>query len=323
MSPVEILTAVAEAFLRPLAVMLAALVLFAAPLFVLALVAKRRRDRFRAAALEPFTEQPLRPAGESLRLRIEKLGEEFDDILLTLLFASLLPLVVFMTAPPALRWATAAGGLLVMAVVYVRQARRLFAKQRLLWDCKLGFAGERVVGEALNQLMARGYRVFHDLPFDGFNLDHVLVGPDGVWCVETKTRRKPANVRGRDKARVHFNGRGLEYPWGEETHGVEQAQRNAATLAKWLTSATGEPTRVRSLLVLPGWYVTLRANKPVLVLNEKQIATTLPLEVDRTMTPDRFRRVVHQLTERCRLPAEDRPTIGLGGVEFATAAPRQ
>jgi hypothetical protein len=45
---------------------------------------------------------------------------------------------------------------------------------------RLGFKGERAVGEELNQLLRQGFHVFHDLPFDSFNIDHVIVGPTAL-----------------------------------------------------------------------------------------------------------------------------------------------
>jgi hypothetical protein len=53
----------------------------------------------------------------------------------------------------------------------------------------LGYYGERAVGEQLENLLARGYRVFHDVPAVGskpFNLDHVAVGKTGVAVLETR-----------------------------------------------------------------------------------------------------------------------------------------
>lgn len=33
--------------------------------------------------------------------------------------------------------------------------------------------------------------MFHDVVGDGFNVDHILIGPAGVFTVETKTHSKP------------------------------------------------------------------------------------------------------------------------------------
>src|SRR5207248_11280153 len=82
---------------------------------------------------------------------------------------------------------------------------------------RLGFHGERYVAEELNQLMADGFRVFHDVPFDGFNIDHVLVGPTGVFVVETKTKKKPM-VGGKKQYRVIFDGERLRFHNGTDAH---------------------------------------------------------------------------------------------------------
>ncbi|MEO7368630.1 MAG: nuclease-related domain-containing protein [Gemmatimonadaceae bacterium] len=51
-----------------------------------------------------------------------------------------------------------------------------------------GERGELKVAEALEELRPAGYRAFHDIVRDGFNIDHVLVGPAGVFAIETKFR---------------------------------------------------------------------------------------------------------------------------------------
>ena len=119
-----------------------------------------------------------------------------------------------------------------------------------------------MVGEELNQLMASGFRVFHDLPFDGFNIDHVLVGPPGVFAVETKTRRKPADIKGLERAQVFSDGERLRFPKDKyDSKAIPQARRNAETLAKWLTSATGQRVTVSAILTLPGWMVRRAGRK--------------------------------------------------------------
>ncbi|HWM25732.1 MAG TPA: nuclease-related domain-containing protein [Chthoniobacterales bacterium] len=55
-----------------------------------------------------------------------------------------------------------------------------------------GERGERRVAEILDDLRGSGYRAFHDLVGDGFNIDHVVVGPAGVFAIETKFEAAPA-----------------------------------------------------------------------------------------------------------------------------------
>jgi len=77
-------------------------------------------------------------------------------------------------------------------------------------DDYLGFFGERYVAGWLDPLKAQGWFIFHDVPCAGateqFNLDHVAVGPGGVWVVETKTRRKGRARPGRKEHEVVFDG---------------------------------------------------------------------------------------------------------------------
>lgn len=43
------------------------------------------------------------------------------------------------------------------------------------------------MGELLESLAPQGWRVLHDISFGRGNVDHVLIGPGGVFTVETKS----------------------------------------------------------------------------------------------------------------------------------------
>jgi hypothetical protein len=61
-----------------------------------------------------------------------------------------------------------------------------------------GASGEEHVGALLDRLSNRGWRVIHDVSFGHGNVDHILVGPPGVFTLETKSHPGPIRV-----ARVH------------------------------------------------------------------------------------------------------------------------
>ena len=70
---------------------------------------------------------------------------------------------------------------------------KLHALMRRYRTLKLGYEAEAAAAEELNRLMRHGYWVFHDVPGDkAFNIDHVVVGPNGVFGVETKGARSRA-----------------------------------------------------------------------------------------------------------------------------------
>lgn len=54
-----------------------------------------------------------------------------------------------------------------------------------------GAAGERATAEILGRLPARRWVVLHDLALPGrrANVDHLVIGPTGVWVVDTKAYR--------------------------------------------------------------------------------------------------------------------------------------
>lgn len=50
-----------------------------------------------------------------------------------------------------------------------------------------GAEGEEAVGEILESLTSDGWHVIHDVSFGRGNIDHVVVGPGGVFSIETKS----------------------------------------------------------------------------------------------------------------------------------------
>lgn len=276
------------------------------PVFIAAWRLVRLRQRHKRKAVVPFTGRPLRPPGESLRLKVQELDEKITDEVFMLLaptaFVAAVAGMSFRSAP----WPFLAVLFLLIMLYVIWRSRRLFTTARTLWSYRLGFDGERVVGEELNQLMLAGYRVFHDFPCDTFNIDHIIVGPSGVYAVETKTRRKPADENGKKLAwSVTYDGRQLHFPGSlPDARWPEQAMRSAQHLSKWLSSATGEPISAFPVLVIPGWLIERKAVGVTRVLNEKEVRYALSPATS-GLSPEMVQRIAHQLGEKCRLPAAE------------------
>ncbi|MGI5482998.1 nuclease-related domain-containing protein [Streptomyces lavendofoliae] len=74
------------------------------------------------------------------------------------------------------------------------KAQRLLAKllrQPSEWDSwYTGLEGERKVGRELERLTPHGWRVLHGIEKgNGGDIDHLLIGPGGVFTINTKTHR--------------------------------------------------------------------------------------------------------------------------------------
>ncbi len=61
-----------------------------------------------------------------------------------------------------------------------------------------GATGEEQVGDVLDKLAGKDWRVIHDASLGRGNVDHILIGPAGVFTVETKSHPGPVRV-----GRVH------------------------------------------------------------------------------------------------------------------------
>jgi hypothetical protein len=165
---------------------------------------------------------------------------------------------------------------------------------------RLGYEGELAVGQELNQLVSAGYRVYHDFPADGFNVDHVIIGPTGVFAVETKARRKLVTGDGRADAQVDYTGQILRFPSWADRKTLDQAHRQAQWLSHWLSSAVGESVPVRASVALPGWYVTQTGRGDVLVFNGKRPDTVFPKVRGARLSPEMIQRIAHQVEAKCR-----------------------
>ena len=219
----------------------------------------------------PITDRPLRQAGQSAY-------ESLQDIVFEQMFSYYFIVVVLWVlalyewiqhlrqAPPA--------PLPITLLAVGATAFALFKGLRLLKRAKrykLGLSGEKVVGEYLYRLVAKGYRVFHDIPGDGWNIDHVIISTRGVYTIETKTRSKPAI----GDALVRFNGKSISVDGGpDDERPIRQSLAQTKQLRTMLKEWTGRDFPVRPVVVYPGWFVEQKVagiKSDVWVLNPKAL----------------------------------------------------
>lgn len=218
----------------------------------------------------PLKSKPIRTPGQSLD---EQRRELFDDYLLVPVFMVVGVITVcavqwhaHLTEQPPRPWLWTGALVLAIGFVIYRFLKILPVVRRL----RQGAEGERAVGQYLEGLREQGYKVFHDIVADGFNLDHVAIGSGGVFTIETKTWSKPA----RGEVVIHFNGAGIKVLDGPvDRRPVIQAKAQAAWLKALLEESTGFAPEVRPVIVFPGWYIKGSANAraELWVLNPKAL----------------------------------------------------
>ncbi len=267
-------------------------------LILLAVVSIDRWRRKRRGERPPLSEKLLRPAGYSLQCKIEDLDGSFMICFMGTFLFSLGAIGVFQFTPT-----DAAGRFICFIILGIGVVGCTIAAWRKFYqirNCRRGLAGEQAVAEQLQPLFAFGYQIFHDIPGDGkWNIDHVAVGPAGVFAIETKYRtKKPGKTSERDHEAI-FDGKRIQFPSGYDANAPEQAMRNARWLANMLSKSTGERVNVQPIVALPGWWVTLKASSDVKVLSGKQVSGFISKEPAR-LSDESIKRITYQLDQLCR-----------------------
>ncbi len=109
-----------------------------------------------------------------------------------------------------------------------------------------GERGELYVADVLEELRMDGYKPIHDIVGNGFNVDHVIVGPAGVFAIETKYRSGKGQITFRNTEGVFVGGR------LEEKDCLRQARGSAAAISNLIHDNCGRRQWVVPIVVFVG-----------------------------------------------------------------------
>lgn len=127
-----------------------------------------------------------------------------------------------------------------------------------------GAEGEVEVGRRLEKLTSEGWRVLHAVPVgkNAADIDHLLIGPAGVFCINTKNHSH-ANVWVSSKV-IMVNGK--------KTDHLRNSRFEAKRVSTILTTATGWRIDAQPLLAIMARQFTVRS-KPddVFVVGRKEL----------------------------------------------------
>ncbi len=190
--------------------------------------------------------------------------------------------------------------LLVAVAITLMVGAQLFARKQTTEAFRIGAEGERMTGEILDRLPT-GWHVLRDLPMPGGrgNIDHVVVGPPGVFTIETKNYANGVVIRG---GVARSNGRRLDKV-------VAQADRQVRVVSA-VTGATVIP-----IVVVHGKGVTVEGwfQRPVIdgvrFCSDRRLHRALLAHRRPTLDSDRADRLV-RLLRRAAAEHRDPPTRG-------------
>jgi hypothetical protein len=146
---------------------------------------------------------------------------------------------------------------------------------------RVGADGEETVGARLEKLRKHGWHVLHAVPVGdrGSDIDHVLIGPAGVWTVNTKNHRGKSVWVSQHQVRVD----GHKQPY------LRNSRFEAERATRLLTAACGFPVFAKAVLV----FLTGTLIPDVTIKSAPDDVAIL----DRTDIPGAFRKAKRRLSD--------------------------
>ncbi len=247
----------------------------------------------------PLKASPLRNPGQSLDEEIAKIMDEDVSASLAVIIMAFMIMVYewwrwYTNSPPQPGPIT-----LAVVIISIYTFRKLFKLKKRVKTLKQGRDGEKAVGQYLESLRSEGYQVLHDLIGAGFNVDHVLIGPAGVFTIETKTISKPA----KGKAEITYDCKNVTIDgFTPDRDPITQGKTQAHWLQGVLEECVGKRFKVQSIVVYPGWFIRRipeNAKCEVLVLNPRILPDFLEKSFHK-LSPDEIRQINSHLSRYIR-----------------------
>lgn len=169
------------------------------------------------------------------------------------------------------------------------------SRSELAW--RKGASGERQVGRALDSLSRKGVVSLHDLPVPGSraNIDHVAVGPSGVFVVDAKQYKGKLQVRSRGSA-LWINGR-------NRSHLLDQVHTQAEIVEGVLRQAGLADIKVQPALCFVGTEIPLFSPNRVdgvVLCTPNALRRRIAPTKSAALSPDQVSRVVEVFSSTFR-----------------------
>lgn len=119
-------------------------------------------------------------------------------------------------------------------------------------DARFAARAQAALAAALARLALQGHRVFHDVPTEAGPVDHVVLGPRGLFAIRVVARRPRKGA----PAVVRINGRSVEFQDGFALlDTLSLAERGARAVADMKVPGLSHRPHVLPVVALPGWEI--------------------------------------------------------------------
>lgn len=166
--------------------------------------------------------------------------------------------------------------LLLAVIVIPFLLIKIRTNNKLLQNYVLGSEGEKIVGNKLEELRKYNYLILHDIVGGNFNIDHIVISPNGIFVIETKARKKGKynadlvnNLNPSTKNyEVVSDGINIIVKGSKpDPEPIKQAIRNAEYIQKMLREHFQKDFNVIPVVVYPNFNVKEFLNDKIWVMN--------------------------------------------------------
>jgi hypothetical protein len=147
--------------------------------------------------------------------------------------------------------------LLLSLLVTVYGGLQTFRLYPQLRRHRRGGRGQATVAEVLDRMQPKGFAAFNDLSENDFDVDHIVVGPSGIYVMETKTRAVfgSGTIDYRNENELILGGRITD------NHPLKQTRAAAEVVRNRLQEHFHQQYPVKPVVVFMGdWHVNRQAN---------------------------------------------------------------
>lgn len=184
--------------------------------------------------------------------------------------------------------------LFFLSIIFFIAAAYLWSKQTT-WN--IGADGEEAVIRVLQNLDS-SYKIINDivLPGDKQNIDHVVVGPAGVFVIETKNYNGNIRCYEDEWSRKKVGRRGTVYDAGMGNPS-KQAKRNAVVLKNWFASENLDVGYISAVVVFTNDDCELKLIKPtVKVVQIDDLLGVFKGDMSIRMNPEKVNSIAEKLS---------------------------
>jgi Nuclease-related domain len=254
--------------------------------------------------ISPIKDKPRRHAGQSLDEEI--LGIVFDKLLPYLVITAFLIAMAleewwkyYYNIPPSPKLVSFFAFISILIAIY-----KYIAINKKLVKLKLGRDGERAVSEILELLREKGYKIYHDIVANNFNIDHIIICHKGIFLIETKTLQKDPNK----DSKLYFNGTTISIDNIElQKNPLIQVTATKNWLKEEIKNSTGKEFAIKPVIAFIGWYVetTTEGKKAdCWVLNPKALASYIDNAPD-ILSQDEVMMISYHISRYIRTKAKE------------------